>query len=534
MRRGITTLGCALTMLLVTAPAQGQAPGAAQPRTGGTAVIAGPNELQAMNSLVANETWTLQFINHALFLPLVRYDRHLRLEPRLAQSWRMVGDTAVVFTLRRDVRWHDGRPTTAHDVAFTFQRMKDEKTAFPGADAFSDWLAARVLDDHTIKFSIKPHRDPLDAWASTAIMPRHLLEAVPADKLGEAPFNQAPVGNGPFKFVSHRTNDRWVFEANRSFARSLGGRPYLDRVVYRVIPENSAQMAEAITGGADLLFGVRAEQVRELDARPHLRALLRPSTRYLMITWNGKRAPLDNAAVRKALSQALNRAQMVQVLRAGYAQLATGPISPAHWAYDTSLKPLAHDSAAASQALARAGFRDRNGDGTIEDAQGKPFVIELKIPANNAFNRDLAEMVRADLAKVGVTVNVRPVDFPTLIEDVSSPQRNFDAAVLALDSELKVNLREVFHSAALDGPFQSASYANAEVDRILDAAPQAKDRAQATRLYHRLQRILLDEQPLTFLWYPPDLVVANERLKGVDMDVRGQLVNLQRWWTTGR
>lgn len=525
MKRARLVLALSAATLLCAGPALAQS----NAQRGGTAVIAGAHELQPMNSLIASESWTLEFLNNALFLPLVRYARDLSLTPALAESWRMVGDTAVVFRIRRDVFWHDDRPTTAADVAFTFERMKDEKTGFPAFESFEHWKSIRVIDPYTIAFSIDRHPDPVADWVRVAIMPKHLLESTPTDKMREAAFNDAPVGNGPFKFESHRANDRWVFAANTTFSRSLGGRPNLDRVVFRIVPENAAQMTNALTGESDMLFGVRAEQVRELDAKPNLRGLMRPSTRYLMITWNAKHPPLNNPAVRKALTQSLNRAQMIQVLRAGYATIATGPISPAHWAFDKSLKPIAYDPRAAAAAFARAGLIDRNKDGVLENAQGKPFEIELKIPANNQFNRDLAEMVRADLSKVGVKINVRPVDFPTLIEDISSTARNFDAAVLALDSEMKVNLREVFHSGAMEGPFQTASYSNKEVDRLIDAAEAAFDRASAKRSYERLQKILLEEQPLTFLWYSPDLIVINERLRNVEMDVRGPLINIARW-----
>src|SRR5690606_14572337 len=126
-------------------------------------------------------------------------------------------------------------------------------------------------------------------------MPRHLLDTVPAAELRRASFNRAPVGNGPFRFVSREANGRWIFEANPDFPEALGGRPYLDRVVWRVIPENSAQITEIRTGNVDLILAPRADQLAELDARAELRAIVRPTRKYQVLGWNSLRPPLDDA-----------------------------------------------------------------------------------------------------------------------------------------------------------------------------------------------------------------------------------------------
>src|SRR5690606_9113970 len=129
-----------------------------------------------------------------------------------------------------------------------------------------------------IRFRFRPHGDPLASWPFAPIMPRHLLDTVPPERLRTAAFNKQPVGNGPFRFVSARANDRWVFEANPDFPEALGGRPYIDRVVWRTIPDNAAQVVELMAGTADLILSPRADQLRELDAHPEIRAHLRPAS----------------------------------------------------------------------------------------------------------------------------------------------------------------------------------------------------------------------------------------------------------------
>jgi peptide/nickel transport system substrate-binding protein len=345
----------------------------------------------------------------------------------------------------------------------------------------------------------------------------------------QAAFNKNPVGNGPFRFVSQRANDRWVFEANSRFPAALGGRPRLDRVIWRVIPDNVAQVTELVAGQADVILGPRFEQVKSLDPRPDFRAIFRPTLRYATIIWNGRRPPLNDPRVRRALAMSVDRQKMITALRGGYAQVAASPIPPSHWAFDSSVKPLPYDPAGAKRLFASAGFLDRNRDGTLEDANGKPLEIELKVAANNTFNRDVGEMMRAELARVGVKVNARPLDFATMIEDLTKPARNFDAAFLMFSTEYRLTIRDAFHSSAMEGPFQSASYKNAEVDRLLDRAEVVKNRNEAKQVWSRVQRILRDEQPWLFLWWAPDMIVARERVKGVQMDARGALVNIAQW-----
>ncbi|MBI4544993.1 MAG: hypothetical protein HY703_07360 [Gemmatimonadetes bacterium] len=526
----------AVALLLAAACERGQQPapggGDGAPVSGGTLVIAGQHDLDYANSLVAQESYTQEINRFLLFLPLLRYNVESGYEPYLARSWELMGDTLAVFRLRDDVFWHDGVRTTASDVAFTYQRVKDPATAFANASFFEDWGAVEVVDSLTVRFRFRPHADPLAGWPLLPIVPRHLLESIPPAQMRQAQFNKSPVGNGPFRFVSYQANDRWVFEANPDFPAELGGRPYLDRVVWRVVPESPAQVTEIQTGGADLSLTPSIELARAADPDPQVRLLIRPTRRYAFIGWNGKRPPLGDARVRRALSMAMDRKKILESLRHGYGDLAIGPIPPYHWAYARELEPLPFDTAAARALLVEAGVTDRDGDGLLEDPAGKDFALTLKVPAGNDFNRNTAELIRADLARLGIKVTTRPTELNTLIADISSPERRFDAVLLGFESDPRVNVRDLFHSSALSGPFQLSSYRNPEVDRILDQAGRLTDREAARPLWQRFQHIMLEEQPWTFLYYYPEIHLIRERVRGVQMDIRGAFVTLPRWWIT--
>jgi peptide/nickel transport system substrate-binding protein len=527
---------CVLLLLAVLTACADRRPHEAgtrdEARFGGTVVIANNDDLDNLNAFVSAQKYSQEINQYLLFLPLLRLGPDLDYQPALAEAWEIIDDTAAVFRLRRDVRWHDGLPTTALDVVFTFERVKDPATTYPNTDFFAQWTRAEAVDSFTVRFSFDAHAEPLAGVPFLPIMPAHLLASVPPAEMRQARFNRQPVGNGPFRFVEYRANDRWIFEANPDFSPSLGGRPYVDRIVWRVVPDNTAQVAEITAATTDMILTPPSAEYPQLIRQPGMRGLERPSRQFAMIIWNGRAGALGDARVRHALTLAIDRAQIVQTLRAGYGEVAVGPLTPYHWAFDRGLQPLPFDQDSARRALRAAGLEDRNGDGLVDLPDGRPFQIELKHAAGSAINRDMAEMIRSNLAAVGVRVVTRATDGATMQQDVLSPQRNFEAVILAWNSAIRPSLRNTFHSAERERMFGFASYANPRADELMDRADIARNRAEAAPIYAELQRILRDEQPWTFLYYFSDLVVLRDRLQNVQMDIRGALVNVHEWWVT--
>jgi len=221
-RSGPAALGfCSLlfALLLLQACGGGESDGGG---AGGTIVVGMRSDLGGLNPVTYTDQYTYELLNYALFTPIVQYDDKLQVRPYLAESWELTGDTGVVFKLRRDVRWHDGKPVTAEDVKFTYDRAKDPASASLVGSAFiAEVDRAEVTDSFTVRFHFaRPHAQALeDFW--WAPLPKHLLENVGPAELRNAPFNRQPVGSGPFKLVEWQANQRMVLEPNPAFPEAL-------------------------------------------------------------------------------------------------------------------------------------------------------------------------------------------------------------------------------------------------------------------------------------------------------------------------
>ncbi len=507
-------------------------------RYGGVAVAGGIGDLTGgMNAFALQHSATNQhqmFVNQ---MTLIRYDEDFAPAPWLAESWSVDDDgTSLTFRLRGDVFWHDGDRVDAHDVAFTFLRASDPATAFPNA-AYWDYYGAgdqgvEVVDSLTVTFRLRPHADFLDPWRTVAIMPEHLLGDVPPSELGQHPYGTCPVGSGPFVFESYRPQESWTFRANPAFSPSLGGRPFLDRYVYRVVPEQATLLNELRSGGIDLYYLVLPDQIPAIEADPSLELRVSPSREFAFVAWNARREQFADARVRRALARGLDREAIVDALTAGHGVVATASVPPFHFGYDPSAGAEASfDRAAARALLDEAGWSDRDGDGVRENEAGVPLSFSLKTNSGNRLRQDLTEVMQAQLAEIGVEVRPEIVETGTLMGQVTDPAaRDFDAFILSWAHEFKVDDTDLFHSERVDAPYQWAGVQSPELDRYLDTLQLVVDRDEARPLWQAYQRTLVEVQPYTFLYYPAHLNGIRRRLRGAEMDERGTWLNVREWW----
>lgn len=506
-------------------------------RYGGTVVVGAPAEiLGGMGSLISPDYAANQHHMFVNLMPLIRYNADLGPEPYLARSWDLSEDgTELTFHIRDDVYWHDGTQTTAEDVAFTMRRAMDPGTGYPN-DAFFTFYdkspeSVAVLDPFTVRIRLTPHNEFMDVWRSVSILPAHLLESVPPAELRNHPFNaQCPVGNGPFVFREHIAGDRWVFDANPGFPEGAGGQPYIDRYVYRIIPEQTTLQSELLTEGIDVYLAPLPDQLAQIEEAEHLRVLQFQFRNYLLVAWNNRLEKLSDRRVRQALTYATDRARILEVLRLGTGTISNGPIAPYHWAYDPTMESLyPYDPGKARALLAEAGWSDRDGDGYVENGDGERLSITVKTNPHRE-REDVAEIMQAQLAEVGVELLLEIVEWQTLGGQITSTERDFDGVLLAFASEFRLDDSDLFRSDRSDGLYAFAGTDDPELDRALDAVTTAVSREEGIETLQAYQRVLADVHPFTYLYFPDRLEGINRRVQDVVMDVRGEWVSVADWW----
>jgi len=508
-------------------------------RYGGTVVVAGIGELvDGMNSAVSTDFSAQQHQQFVNLMTLIDYDENAEPRPYLAERWEVADDnTSVTFYLRRDVRWHDGEQTDAHDVAFTYETVTNPLTAFPNASYWDHYVkgpeGVEVVDDYTVTIRMQPHGEFLDPFRSLGILPEHLLGDVPPAELKQHPYGtQCPVGNGPFVFSSHDAQDRWVFEANPDFSPSLGGRPFVDRYVFRVIPEQTTILTELLTEGIDVYVLVRPDQAQRVMDDPKLDLLEYTSRQYVFVGWNARRPQLSDPRVRRAITMGTRREEIVQAILQGHGTIANSGVPPFHWAFDADVSAsFGYDPEGARALLDEAGWIDRDGDGVRENADGLPLSISIKYNTGNQQRQDIAEIMQAQLVDIGIQVRPQVREWATLLHEITTPDvRDFDGVVMSWVVEYKLDDMDLFHSERIDQPYAWSGTDNPEIDRLLEALSTTVDRSAARLLWNEYQSVIMDEQPYTFFYFPNRLDGVNKRVKGVVMDTRGEWLNIRQWY----
>lgn len=506
---------------------------AEEDRYGGTVVVGAIGDIPTVNPLTSTDHTANQVQMFVLFTPLIRYNEKFEPEPYGARSWDVNADTTLLtFHLRNDLFWHDGTPTTAYDWKFSYDRARDPSTAFPNGAFWTHYGEAEAVDSFTFRVRMRPHAEFMDPWRSFTAVPRHVLEQVAPAELKNHAFSTAtPVGNGPYRFVSRAPGQNWVFEANPQFPAELGGRPYIDRIVYRAIPEPTTLLTELLTGGIDYYINPPAEQAQRITASERARLVTFPDRAFVIIGWNQRRPMFKDARVRRALTLAIDRQAIVDGVLRGYGIVANSTIPPFFWNYDDQAgKDLQYDPERAKQLLTEAGWTP-GPDGILRNAQGQPFRFEMKTNQGNQVRTDIIQIVQSDLRRVGIDVQPRVLEWGTLLSQINDPERrDFDALVIGWVTEFRIDDSDLFDCDKMKDPYQWVSYCDPETDRLLDRLPLIVSREQAKPVWAEYQRKIAQDQPYTFVYFQTRLEGVSKRLQNVQPDARGDFVGISRWY----
>ncbi len=350
--------------------------------------------------------------SHQIFDTLVEFKPGAtEVQPALAESWDVSSDgLEFTFNLRSGVKFHDGTPFNAEAVEFSFGRQLDENHPYydhgpwkyfggMGMGSIIDEIV--VVNDLTVKFILTAPEAP---FVSNLAMDFAAIVSPTAVALYDEEFPSNPVGTGPFKFVSWTKDDSIVFEANKDY---WGEGPYLDRLILRVIPDATARYLALKAGEVDVIDFPSAEDLELMAADPNIELIQQAGLNVGYIAMNVDKEPFGDVRIRQAMNYAINREEIIEGVYGSAGQVANNPIPPTIWSYNEDIEPYPYDPAKARELLAAAGYPD----GFSTDLWAMPVARPY-----NPNARRIAEIVQAQLADIGVEIEIVTYDWGTYLD----------------------------------------------------------------------------------------------------------------------
>jgi peptide/nickel transport system substrate-binding protein len=494
-------------ILLIAAYVAFPVPSGAE-NVGGTLVV---NLVSEPTVIPGSAAWNSGFVAAQIFDSLLSLGPKLELLPGLATEWR-VDDSqqAYVFKLRQGVKWHDGRDFTAEDVKFSFEKIISRFHTF-GALYFKNTVV-EIRGDEVV---VKPERFlpgaqlRLFATTETIIYPKHLLESQ-ADNYLTSEFRTNPVGTGPFKLKSWTRGSFMELERNKDYWDT--GKPYLERIVIRFLSDSSSVLAGIQRGDIQYIFrGVPFEAIPSLRQNPNLNVFLNNRPPYRAALWiNVKSPPLDNVEVRRAIAFAINRADIVEKATFGISKPDQWMIDPEQVPPSPNMYVYSYDPQIANLLLDQAGFS--------RGPNGFRFTIEIMTRSGEPDEQLFAQLIKDQLAEVGINVNIVSVDFATYL----ARQQRFDYQIATVKYWIDpLWVYQLFHTEWIGkGAFtNNFQYSNTEVDTLLNQWLVEPDPDKQVQLLQRVGDILSRDVPAIILYEVVWPNIVNKDFQGPNIPV---------------
>ncbi len=469
-----------------------------------------PTDPDRLNPIISNSAYS-NAVTGYIYEQLFELDNETLLpKPKLARRWEISKDhLRYTFFLREDVRWHDGKPLTADDVIFTYEKIKDPKVdAAPLRNYFKDVLKAEKLDRFTIRFTYgQPYVGALTTIGLMTIIPKHYFDD--GTDFNAHPNNRRPIGTGPFRFVEWRTGNKITLVRNENY----WGEPYqIRKIIFKMIPDELITFRLFKKRELDLIDLTALQWAKQTGSEKFSKQFVKHKlfTRfgsYNYIGWNLKRPFLKDRRVRKALAHLIDRSEVNQKLLFGLYHEITGPYYPLGPNYNRGLKPIGYDLEEAKKLLDEAGLKDTDGDGIR-------FRFTLLFSSGLTFYEQLTPILRKNFSEAGIDLDLRRLETITLFRMMQ--EKDFDAYVAGWGRGAgEEDMYQIFHSSQSAGGSNFIGYANPQVDRLLEEGRREFDDKKRAQIYQEVHRLLYEDQPYLFLFARPDLVGRDQRFKNV-------------------
>ncbi len=443
-----------------------------------------PLGLDLMRSSIQTTMNVCYNIHDTLFHP----QEDASIKPRLASKWEKMDDLTWKIFLRRDATFHNGEPVNAQAVKFSFDRSFDPEIKNPHKGKLSAFKAVDIIDDYTLTISTK------EPYAPGLYMLAYYLPIVPPGhikKTGDDKYNVNPVGCGPYKLK------KWVrgeYIELTVYDKYYGPKPEFKSVIFKAIPEEASRAAALLTGEADVISGIPVHQRKKIASSG--KAYLTNQMGVMpYLGLNTYEPPFDKQGVRQAVNYAVNRELINKALFNSEAIISVGAISPRTFGHSTELKPYPYDRAKAKELLAKAGYPDG-------------FETRLAYPTYMAQIQEQAEVIAADLAKVGVKVKLEPYERSVMWQRYKAKKHQMYIYWWDDAPEPDRYMYSLFHSESRD-----YYYKNTDADKLLDEGRTVMDRDKRAVVYHKLDKLLYKDAPWVYLYVIPEVFGVSNKVQ---------------------
>lgn len=476
------------------------------------------SEIEKVNPILDES----QEIDTLLFRGLTKPDETNQAKPDIAKSWEVSEDQLTyTFFLREDAKWEDGKPVTARDVVFTFDKIKDPSVNTPISGEFNELKSVEAVGDYKVIFNLHHPYPPLVDKLKVGIVPEHVLRG---ENLNESDFNRNPVGNGPFKLKEWKSDHTIVLERSDSY---YGQVPKLEEIVFKAVPDANTRILQLKTGEIDLAL-LEPNQLGSVKEKDSINIYEIPTADYRAVMYNMRLPLFQDRRVRQAMNLAVNREELVKGVLAGKGEPAYGPLQKS-WAGVPQEEWSTEDIDKAKQLLDEAGWK-KGKDGVLTK-DGERFEFELVSPIQDKVRVSLANVIAQQLAPLGIKAVPKPVDQHAVKYDGE------EALIIGWGSEFDPDDHtfRLFHSSQIgNGKYNFGSYQNPKIDEFLMKARTATDVEDRKSYYGQFQQELAIDQPYNFLVYLDALYGVNKNVTGISKRTLGHhgfgvLWNIEEW-----
>jgi peptide/nickel transport system substrate-binding protein len=473
-------------------------------------------------------------ITGQIFEGLLQFNNYtLKFEPSLAAMPEISPDELTyTFHLRHDVTWQDGVPFTAQDVKYTFDRIQDPKVDdAPVRSYWSSIKSCEVLDPYTVRFTASErYFKTLEILGTEPILPQHCFANV--SDFNNAPFNRAPVGTGPYKFVRWDTNAQLVLERNEHY---WGTTPhYLSRLVYRVIQEPYVAAQLLKKGEIDVMDPVQPLQwKRELAgsrAMGRLTRVVYDFPAYNYFGFNTRKEPFQDVRVRHAIDLLIPRDKILaQIYLNEYATPTEGYDPPTSPNYNHDIPITPYDPAQAAQLLAQAGWTLDSSDGLLHK-NGQPLSFTVLYASASATGEKILELMQETLQQAGIAMKLQRVEVVQMQKKLYDWE--FQATIGGWAVDFNGDPAQLWSGdqAKLKNSSNFVGYANPEADKLIAAGRLEYDDSKRAAIYRQLQKLIHDDYPVCFLFNPREIMIRADRFQDVKIFTPRPCFDISTWW----